>query len=422
MLSVLLASLLGIQTSEIVSLDLPIVTLPKVLSVLSEQTGVPHRASQQAAGLYVFVNVKDQPAAKLRSHLAEVMHGKWSEVDGQLFFTAPTEEERYRAIRQAEYSEALKRQDLGPLTREAVIKGINEFEIFWRSSSSFRASTVYRSQDFPRPESRFIWRTLAAIGTAELSKIKKGEVRVFSSGPYMHFASQVPGHEEKLRIYNQERRQLEEIAASLPNPSSDSKRVNPLYHPYLLNRGASTEAAHYHLCVSFNDEYGGFYISGRFYDRLGNPLQKLELLPFESSVSGTIRQASLRFENDSAALGAKFELVAERDSRFLKALHTLNYYNFLDRGTEDLRTDRQLIGSELSRASRMDWHSRWPTEFLRFFAQKTKRQIVAAVSRSVPGVYRGLYEVDTVGSILAGHSAIAALLAPQYDWKIMSIY
>lgn len=400
MISLLLAGLIVSQPEPKVTIVSPIVTTPKVLAELTKQTGIRHNASQQASGLYVYVNVKDLPAAKLRSHLAEVLHGKWRESEGQFFFTAPTEEERYRNLRFANFTERLKQHAPAPLSREAIIKAINDVEISRRRRSVDRNASIPPSMHLPRPESRFLWRCLGSIGAAQLAAIEPGEVRIYSSESLNSMVLPLSGGKDFLRLYNQERKFFTEVVSSIPNPSPNPDQVNNLYHPYLISKGVRNDAESFCVYVWLDEDSRTISIAGSMQDGDGLLLQGLSGFPFDQSPAEIREKRDLAFAEDAKVLAEEFLIKSKRDIDFLSAVSGPDPFDEDVVKPETLVAFRSTLRYETSQLLRTDWHSRWPTEFLSYFAEKTEKQIVASVNRSVPGVFFDMHLKDKVSSIL----------------------
>jgi hypothetical protein len=394
--SLILASVV-LASSPRVTIDLPIQTLPTLLTEVSRQTGFTHRSSVQTKDLYVFVKVQDLPAETLRSHMAEVLHGKWTENDGQYFFTAPTEEDRFLALREEVIRKELEAADFTPLTDKRLLEAINGIEANQRGPRHARSPQWSNFSRYPTPENRFLWRLLKEIGPRQLSRVSPKNVLVYSNQSIAGLSKTVQGFSsfiEQLKIDNQVVRKL---VSGLPNPSSNPQRKNPLYHPYLNPEDRTDQAAHFSLVLYLLE--GGMEVDGSIYDSSGESVKSMFLWPLQVSTSEEIQSLAKACREVAATLDQDFKPSDKKDLEFLMSIDKLWGLSASESGLTQSQAN-EIVAREIKNARKSNWLERWPTDCLRQFSKLTERNIIASVSRSVPGVYGDYHLGKKFNSVL----------------------
>lgn len=76
--TVLAAMSVGAQPDPLVTADLPVGRLDKVLDAINKLSGTKLAGIGQANGHFIFVKVKDLPLSRLKAHLAAAVDGRWT--------------------------------------------------------------------------------------------------------------------------------------------------------------------------------------------------------------------------------------------------------------------------------------------------------------------------------------------------------
>lgn len=372
-------SLILVDPSPKVTIDLPIVTLPRLLQEVSKQTGIPHKIGGEGKDLFVFVKAKQMPDMDLRQNLAEVFRGKWSFIGGEYYFTCPSEEQRIRQAKAEFYAEELNKLDLSPLEPKTVQHAINELELSRRREPGLKRQPLDPAKQ-PRPENRLLARMLKSIGAQAIADVPAGQSRTYSSKTLAGLTGSVPNSGRFLSIYNQEFKEYQQIVSRIPNPVVEPGRTNALYHPYQVPRRSEDEATDFALVIE-NDPWYGLTVFVRLFSSLGNTIDRRAHFWFVPPAFSFEKNQVL-----SSKLATRIKLSPETDFLLTRSFHDL-LIDPIDSFSSEEEQGLLKFYQGLASGASTDWHGGLPTRLLNHLAQEVDLQIVASVPTSVPGFY-----------------------------------
>lgn len=176
--------ILAAQAEPKITLELPISPLTVIAKEMASQTGLPHLVRGPETDQWVFVQVKDMPASRLREALAKATGGRWvSSGDGWILQTKDLSGLEDQAF-VASITEWRARQKPVPAfdlpAFEAAVKRTEEIsQAEYRGANYTELDTLMSTG----PDRRLLQRILLMLPLAELTGIKAGESQFFSLEP-----------------------------------------------------------------------------------------------------------------------------------------------------------------------------------------------------------------------------------------------